>query len=144
VPCTAPSDSSVPSPTPLPIQLEVSVSCRHVGHLSWSGGLPWPVLCTKRDFFGGHCQECPDDPGVVLSRIEEGLAICVMPDGVCADTSECEQFLAYYQRCLKPFQPFVIGEGFANSTVLSVIAACRRPRLKQASGRSVAPSCFLG
>ena len=95
-------------------------------------------------FCGGHCQECPDDPGVVLSRMEDGLAICIMPDGVCAGTSECEQFVAYYQRCLKPFQPFVIGEGFANSTVLSVIAACRRPRLKQASGLSVAPSCFLG
>ena len=88
-------------------------------------------------------QDCPDDPNTVSSSIEAGLAVCFTPDG-CACSSECEQFVAFYKRCLKPFQPFVIGEGFANSTVLSVIAACRRPRLKQASGRSVAPSCFLG
>ena len=54
---------------------------------------------------------------------------------MCAGTSECTQFVAYYTRCLKPFQPFVIGEGFANSTVLSVIAACQQPRLKQARAR---------
>jgi hypothetical protein len=86
-------------------------------------------------FLSWLCQDCPDDPGVVLSGIEDGLAICGMPEG-CARTSECDQFLAYYQRCLKPFQPFVIGEGFGNSTVMSVIAACHEPRLKQASGRT--------
>ena len=80
-------------------------------------------------------QDCPDDPNTVSSSIEAGLAVCSTPDG-CAGTTECEQFVAFYKRCLKPFQPFVIGGGFANSTITSVIAACLRPRLKQASGRS--------
>jgi hypothetical protein len=112
------------------MEFEVSPCCYL---FCMSDDLPRQSLCPI-DIHRG-LQDCSEDPVVVSSGIESGLAACAMPEGACACTSQCEQFIAHYQRCLKPFQPFVIEEGFANTTFLRVIAACREPRLKQASGR---------
>jgi hypothetical protein len=105
----------------------------------------WPmhsllISATVRTFSPMTFQDCPEDPKAITSSIESGVAVCRAPDGTCARASECEQFLAGYRRCLKPFQPFVIGDGFENSTVMSVIAACRQLPLKKASA-SVATEC---